>query len=269
MNRILGLVVVCIAVSCITASGQNTPGANTNTDAAKVYINTGRALAKDDKFEEALKAFEKASELQPDNEEAIMGQIGMCMELNRPDDALKIIDKWIELKPDDPKRWFYKAMAAGETGRPEESLKAFDKLIQLQPNEGVNWIGKGECLAALNRNDEALKAFNKALTMNPERTDVWSMKGLLQARMGKYDDAITSCNKAMGLLLKGNANYTNYMANYTYNRACVYALKGDKTNALVDLKKAIELYPSFKNQATKDENFKNLYDDMDFKNLTE
>jgi tetratricopeptide (TPR) repeat protein len=54
-----------------------------------------------------------------------------------------------------------------------------------------------------------------------------------------------------------------------YNRACVHALSGDKTKALADLKKAIEMQPSLKAHAAKDSDFKALLDDADFKKLTE
>jgi tetratricopeptide (TPR) repeat protein len=154
-------------------------------------------------------------------------------------------------------------MATGETGQSEEALKAFDKLTQLQPDEAVNYIGKGQCLMGLNRNDEALKALDKATTMNPKLADAWGIKGYLQAKMKKYDEAITSCNNAIEVSSPEHAGYR------VYSRACVYALKGDKTNALADLKKAIAVRPDFKTRAPKDEDFKSLYSDPDFKKLTE
>lgn len=59
------------------------------------------------------------------------------------------------------------------------------------------------------------------------------------------------------------------MANAWYNRACVYSIKGEKEKALSDLKKAIELDKSNKEKAKKDEAFKNLREDEDFKKLVE
>jgi Flp pilus assembly protein TadD len=53
-----------------------------------------------------------------------------------------------------------------------------------------------------------------------------------------------------------------------YNRACIYCLKGDKANALADLAKAISLNPAFRENARKDEDFRSLYNDEDFKKLT-
>jgi tetratricopeptide (TPR) repeat protein len=56
---------------------------------------------------------------------------------------------------------------------------------------------------------------------------------------------------------------------YWYNLACVYSLKNNKEKALEYLKKAIELNPKLKEEAKKDQNFKNLWDDEDFKKLTQ
>jgi peroxiredoxin len=79
-------------------------------------------------------------------------------------------------------------------------------------------------------------------------------------KMDRLDDALASLNKGLELA-------PNYHVNI-YNRACVYSKKGDKINALADLKKAISINPSYKKSATKDEDFKSLFDDNDFKQLT-
>jgi Flp pilus assembly protein TadD len=108
--------------------------------------------------------------------------------------------------------------------------------------------------------EEAFNAFDKATSLDPKRADVWGMKAGALAGSGKFDDAISAANK--GLELAPN-NPT-----FIYNRACIFSLKGDKTSALADLKKAISINPSFKEYARKDEDFKSLWDDEDFKNLS-
>jgi tetratricopeptide (TPR) repeat protein len=77
--------------------------------------------------------------------------------------------------------------------------------------------------------------------------------------MNRYEEAISSYNRAIQL----DPN----QAEYIYNQGCAYCLKGDKVNALADLKKAISLSPQLKEYAPKDEDFKSLWDDEDFKNL--
>ncbi|CAD7771424.1 Tetratricopeptide repeat protein [Candidatus Methanoperedenaceae archaeon GB37] len=52
-----------------------------------------------------------------------------------------------------------------------------------------------------------------------------------------------------------------------FNRARLYALKGERENALADLRRAIELDSSFKERAKKDKDFEALWDDEEFKRL--
>jgi hypothetical protein len=45
-------------------------------------------------------------------------------------------------------------------------------------------------------------------------------------------------------------------------------LKGDKVNALADLRKAVEINPRLKQHARTDEDFKSLWEDEEFKTIT-
>ncbi len=115
-------------------------------------------------------------------------------------------------------------------------------------------------LSELEEYSEAIEALDKAISLDPTRQDVWGMIAGGLAKMGRFDDALSAINK--GLELAPNDPY-NF-----YNRACIYCLKVDKANALADLEKSISLNPSLKQQARQDEDFKNLYDDEEFKKLT-
>ncbi len=228
---------------------------------AGAYILKGQELFAAKKVDEALEAFQKAAELEPDNLYAKMGQYATLAALNRPDDGLAVLDKWIEAKPDDPQRWECKFFAAAEIRRPEVALETCDKLIQLQPADGSHWVGRGQMLAALHRNDEALKAFDKAVTLAPKHEAAWANRGEILVGFGKYDEAIKSCGKAIEL--------RSTWADPWYSRAKAYALSGDTTNALSDLKKAIELQPGRKSKASKDPDFRRFHDNAEFKNLTQ
>ncbi len=56
-------------------------------------------------------------------------------------------------------------------------------------------------------------------------------------------------------------------AHVWFNRACSYAFKGNKENALSNLKKAVELDASLKEEAKKDQYSKALQNNKDFKEL--
>ena len=173
--------------------------------------------------------------------------------------ALKAYDKAIELKPDYASAWYNRGVALGKLGRHEEALKAFDKAIELKPDYAEAWYNRGVALGKLGRHEEALKAFDKAIELKPDYASAWDNRGAALGKLGRYDEALEAHNKAIEL----KPDY----ANAWYNKACIYSLKGDKENALKRLSKAIDLDAKFKEMAKSDDDFKNLWDDEDFKRI--
>ncbi|CUT05214.1 TPR end-of-group domain-containing protein, partial [Candidatus Kryptonium thompsonii] len=95
---------------------------------------------------------------------------------------------------------------------------------------------------------------------SPDFAEAWNNKGAILGELGKYKEALEAINKAIEL----KPDYPDAW----YNKACIYSLKGDRGNALKHLSKAIELNPEYKELAKKDEDFKILWDDEEFKNIT-
>jgi tetratricopeptide (TPR) repeat protein len=229
-------------------------------DSAETYLIRGKFLARQNRTADALKAFEKVISLDPGKEAAFTESFRLNAQSGKFDEVTKLLDRWVELSPKSTQALFYKGMVDADMGKPEEALKAFEKLTVLSPDTAYAWVGKGQMLYELKRYDEALKAFNKALKLDPGRTDVQGMKSAALVRLNKFDDALKVCN----LLQEGDPGY----ATATYNKACIYSLKGDKEKALAELRRALEMMPPFKAQARVDEDFKNLFQDGEFIRLT-
>jgi tetratricopeptide (TPR) repeat protein len=212
---------------------------------------------------EALKVIEKAPAIDTDNETVMKKQFRTYMAADEVNEGLKICDKLAELDPNNYNRQKFREMVLTKFERWEEALKAADILIQLKPNDAGAFTSKGQSLMELGRNEEALNALDRATVLDPNSSDAWGNKGAVQARMKNYDQAIVSYNRAVKMFSPYN------IGRFIYERACVYAQKNDKTNAIADLNRAIELHPDFKEQAKKDDNFKSLQNDPDFKKLTD
>ena len=52
-----------------------------------------------------------------------------------------------------------------------------------------------------------------------------------------------------------------------YNKACAHSLMNKKSEALADLKRAVELNPSYRESAKSDKDFEKLWEDQDFKDI--
>ena len=173
--------------------------------------------------------------------------------------ALKAYDTAIELKPDYAVAMVNKGVALDELGRYEEALKAYDKAIELKPDYADAWNNKGFALAKLGRYEEALKVIDKAIELKPDYAEAWDSRGFALAKLGRYEEALKVIDKAIGLKPDD--------AEIWFHKACTYSLKGDKQKALKNLSKAIDLDAKYKEEAKSDADFKNLWDNDDFRRI--
>lgn len=204
------------------------PEGQVKIDAVKEALMKAQSLFKEGKTEEASKIYTSFMESHPDNRDAVQG-------------------------------WIIANMKRTPTGE-EEMIGQLEGLEKLYPKNTAILFFKAYVQGEYKHYDESLTTTEKLITMQPDSALNWGFQGGLLASMNKYEEAISSYNKAIQL----DPN----QAEYIYNRGCAYCLKGDKVNALVDLEKAISLSPQVKAWAPKDEDFKSLWDDEDFKKLT-
>ena len=214
------------------------------------------------KYELALKAIEKAIELDPADSKMWSNKGLVLSNLNQHDEALKAVENSIELDPDDSDLWYNKGIVLSNFDRDDEALKSIEKAIELEPSDSMSWFNKGVILRDLGRPELALESTEKAIELEPGNSEAWDNKSLLLHNLGRHELALKSIEKAIELEPKS--------ANAWYNYACIYySIKGDKEKALSFLRKAIEIDASYKDKSKKDKDFENIWTDEDFKKLTE
>lgn len=253
-KQITLIVVILISAISFTVTSQNT-----ETD----EIAKARQLLMKGQNTEASAILVKLMETQPDNKQAV--QFWLMANMKRTPtcemDAIMQLDSLQNIYPKNTGIMFFKYFILAEYDKTEEALAGLTKLTEMQPDTAVNYVGQGQMLSALNRHEEAVAAFEKSLSLDPSRFDVWGMNASELANLKKYDEALAAIDKGIEL----NPGY----AGNIYNRACIYCLKGDKSNALADLKTAIEKMPQIKQHARTDDDMKSLWDDTEFKKITE
>jgi tetratricopeptide (TPR) repeat protein len=157
------------------------------------YFNRGVDFYQREKYELALKAYDKVIELKPDYATAWHNRGFALDELGRHEEALKAYDKAIELKSDYVDAWY----------NHEEALKAYDKAIELKPDYADAWYNRGFALGKLGRYEEELKAYDKAIELKPDDVSAWTNRGVALDELGRYEEALKAFDKAIELKVHG------------------------------------------------------------------
>jgi tetratricopeptide (TPR) repeat protein len=185
--------------------------------------NLGAALQRQKRYDEALKAFDKAIQFKPDSAELWRNLGDVLVQLNRDNEALLSYQHALKLQP----RNFD---AAGKSGvllhrqaRWEEALAHFNICEALQPDHAPtlhlraiahrglrNYRGYladslrahalepadaescnniGDALQSLGREDEAIAWFDKALALSPENPTILTNKACAISQLQRLEEA--------------------------------------------------------------------------------
>lgn len=192
-----------LAMLCICAAEQD--------ETAGDWYKKGLDLDRNGSYEEAIKAYNRAIELEPDNATfytALVPNLNMLAfttnNQSRRNESLEAIDKALEIDPKSPIAWEQKgSMLYYQTKRYNKSLEAYDKAIEnissYSPDNQLNqaeflsfiWTSKSISLWQLMRYNESLEAVDKAVQIDPSGNyDAWVFKGQILAYLGRYNESL-------------------------------------------------------------------------------
>ncbi len=211
-NAKFAIALMALAALCTCAAAQE------NT--AEGWIKKGQASYRNESFADALEAFEKATQIDPQNTEAWVG-LGKALDLvaatsysqkeqtKAYEEALLAYDKAIETAKSDHElsmAWEGRGMGLDLLGKKDESIEAYNKAVELDSKNAGAWLGKGVVLlnqAFITNNSslnlEGEKAVDKALEIDPQDPWAWANKGSALLGQKKYDEAIKAYDKALEL----------------------------------------------------------------------
>jgi len=177
------------------------------------------------KYDESLKAFDRAIELIPDNDtrNLALAWDGRAVALSNisnaledagrqneakasREEALESYDNAIELDPNFTglEAQLNKADVLAELGRYNESLDAFDKLIETLPANETLYAAmvledKGNVLEMMGDYEGAIIAFDRALELDPSNMYAMQEKGVALQSLGRISEAEAAFAKAKEL----------------------------------------------------------------------
>ncbi len=106
------------------------PANSWSEDAEKAFQKGGQLL-EDEKYEEALEAFDRALELCPHNAEFWNDRGVALWKLGRNEEALESYNRALQIDPEDAPVWYNKSTVLREFRRDHEAKKALDRHDEL------------------------------------------------------------------------------------------------------------------------------------------
>jgi tetratricopeptide (TPR) repeat protein len=167
-------------------------------DPQPVYLSSlGTALQRQGRHEEALKTFDKAVQLKPDDAELWINLSNVLVDLDRPGEAVLGFQHALKLNPS---RW----EAANKSGhllfrleRFEEALAHFDLCDQLQPNHSLTLHMRALALRGLKRYEESLADNLRAHQLDPADHNNCNNIGDALQSLGRPEEAVEWFDKAL------------------------------------------------------------------------
>jgi len=148
---------------------------------AIAWNDKGNVLYYQGNYDEALQAYEKATDLDSSMAVAWYGKGAALFSLGRYNEALQSSNKAIGLKPELAEAWNNKGAALYNLGRYDEALLAYEKATDLDSSMAVAWYGKGAALFSLGRYTESSQASDIAIELKTDHGRTTALLSIIEA----------------------------------------------------------------------------------------
>ncbi|MGB7273128.1 MAG: tetratricopeptide repeat protein [Geitlerinemataceae cyanobacterium] len=207
------------------------------------YWESGKKLAEEKKWKEAIATFQEGIQLYPNNE-ALYRELGIVQEkIGDSEGEIESYRKAIELKRQQPD-WVYVTLGylLKQKGEEEDAILVYQSGLELYPDRKVlsdnlasiqtqitnrsqqlepvekeasfkqqvslqTYLEKLESQILQEDSIEAISTGKEALELYPESADVYRWIGIAQEKIGEFEDELTSYQKAIKL----DANQPNWV----------------------------------------------------------
>lgn len=267
---------------------------NKDNGCSSIHYHYGLSLYEIDNFSDALEQFEKALEINPQDDNYLLWKGRALAQLGDKKKAKKIVEEALAFNDKNPDAWY--TLGQLSSSDHNESIKHFDKTISLNPHHPGAICSKGSQYSNIGEIDEALKIFNKMNNICPNSESCITLGNNISTTLMKnkkykkaliYNKKVLKLDenngnaigiKAMILYEQGKTEESlKYVkksltidpenANVWYNQACLFAKMNKVNKSIKALKKAIKLNPSFKDEIKTDTDFDLIKDNEKFKKV--
>jgi len=198
------------------------------------WFKKGYALRySDKKNQEAMKAFDKAIEIDPNFARAYAGRAAIYNDWEQHQQALRESEQAIKLDP--TLAWGFNTRGWARIGllNYKKAIEDLNKAIELDPNYVYAYCHRSWAYFMSKNYHEALEDANKAIEIAPEFSTAYFRRGMALASLKKFHDAIKDFDKAI--------EFDPTFSRSFLQRGYTFLKLGKADQALEDFKKAASL----------------------------
>lgn len=219
---------LCLLVASLIANWRLLPGYDPRST---TRYNLARAFELDGKMDRAIAQYERAIQLDPNNEKAHYNLGLILVDKGEPAKAVEHFMKAAAVKPDFPEARNNLGMALARTGRIDEAIVVFEECVRRQPRHAKTHYNLAVLLASRHRVEEAIAHYEEALRLQPDYPEAQNNLGLILAAKGDLEGAIRQYRQALRLRPAYERAH--------FNLAMALAAMGDRESALAHVREAI------------------------------
>ena len=138
----------------------------------------------------AIQAYQKVIELDPNYIEAYNNLGIIYQEIGKPEEALKTYQKAVQINPRYEKAYNNMGIIFQLKGEDEKAMEAFKKVLSINPNHIGSHIHLGTLYKKKGQMEKGIESYQKALTIDPLHGETHYNLGLLYEQIGNRELAI-------------------------------------------------------------------------------
>ena len=209
------------------------------------YAKQGDACFFENRYEDAIIAYDRALQIQPDLADTWNNRGVVLTRMQRYPEAIASYEQATTIRPNYPDAWNNRGVVLLELQQYPEAIVCYEQAIQAKPDYADAWNNRGVAFSKMQQYEQAVLSYNQALQIKNDYTDAWNNRGVALSKLQKYEAAIDSYDNA--------AKIRPDFYRIWYNKARCYALQGKIDLAIENLKRALNLNPNLCKELAKTE----------------